>query len=135
LKPKRIFDYIILLKLIIWKISQHSRIISHLFYVNLQHCNVSLSFDKIQLTIIKCSQSINLISSVQLKSNMYQFMWNMFRYMSFHPQNSRSFKPFQQKIMFKSCFNIISIPCFSHISIVSFHVSTFYQFQRNMLGY
>ncbi len=34
-----------------------------------------------------------------MKSNPYQFMWNMFWYIefSFHPRNSKSFKLFQQK--------------------------------------
>jgi hypothetical protein len=98
------------------------------FLFELQHCNVSLSFDKIQLPILKHSQSNNLISYVQLKNNTYQLIWNMFWYTSFRPQNSKSFRPFQHKIMFQSCFNIISISCFSH-------VSTFYQFHRNMLWY
>jgi hypothetical protein len=51
--------------------SQHSAIGSYLLYLNVQHCNVPLSFKKIQLAIVKCSQSINIIFSVQLKSNLY----------------------------------------------------------------
>jgi hypothetical protein len=71
LKPKRIFERIISLEPITWAKLQHSGIGSHLFNLNLQHCNVFLTFNKIQLTIIKCSQNISLISSVQLKSNSY----------------------------------------------------------------
>ncbi len=74
LKPKKIIEGPASSKPIIWGKSQHNCIGSHLFYLNLQHCNVSLSFDKIQLAIVKCSQSINLISNVQLKINPYQFM-------------------------------------------------------------
>ncbi len=94
-KPKRILEHIASLEPIIHEISQHNGIESHLFYLNLQHCNASLSFNKIQLAIVKCLQSISLISNIPLKSNPYQFMWNMFRYTCFHPRNSRSFKPFQ----------------------------------------
>ncbi len=75
-------------------------------------------------------QSISLIFSVQLKSNPYQFMWNMFQYTSICFRNSKSFRPLQQKIMFQSCFNIISVPCFNHVSTVYHpcfnHVSTVY---------
>jgi len=71
-KLEKIFGHPTQPKPITQKKSQHSGIGSHLFYLNLQHCNVSLSFNKIQL--IKCSQSISLISSVQLKSSPYQFM-------------------------------------------------------------
>jgi hypothetical protein len=50
-------------------------------------------------------------------------MWNMFWYTSFYPQNSKSFKPFQQKNMFFSCFNIMLVPCFNHVSaLYQFHV-------------
>jgi hypothetical protein len=34
------------------EIATCSGIRSHLFYLKLQHCNVSLSFNKIQLTIV-----------------------------------------------------------------------------------
>jgi hypothetical protein len=74
LKPERIFEHPITLELITQKKSQHSGIRSHLFYLNLQHCNVLLNFEKIQLVIVKCSQSIVLISSIHLKSSPYQFM-------------------------------------------------------------
>jgi hypothetical protein len=70
-KPKRIFECTILPKPIIQETSQHSGIGSHLFYLNLQNCNVFLSFDKIQLTIVKGLPSISLISNVQLKSSLY----------------------------------------------------------------
>jgi hypothetical protein len=73
-KPKKVLKHLTSLELITWKKSQHNGIGSHLFYLNLQHCNVSLNFDKIQLAIVKCLQNINLISSVQLKINLYQFM-------------------------------------------------------------
>jgi hypothetical protein len=52
-KPKRILECIVSPKLIIWEKSQHSGIGPHLLYLILQHYNVSLSFDKIQLTIVK----------------------------------------------------------------------------------
>ncbi len=64
LKLERILKCIVSPEPIIREKSQHIGIRSHLFYLNLQHCNVSLSFNKIQLTIVKCSQNINLISSV-----------------------------------------------------------------------
>jgi hypothetical protein len=70
-KLERIFEHPALPKPIIREKSQHGGIRSHLFYLNLQHYNVSLNFDKIQLTIVKWSQSINLISSVQLENSMY----------------------------------------------------------------
>jgi len=46
--------------------SQHNGIGSHLFYLNLQHCNVSLSFNKIKLVIVKHLQNIGLIFNVQV---------------------------------------------------------------------
>ncbi len=55
-EPEKIFERLVSLKPIIWEKSQHNGIGSHLFYLNLQHCNVSLNFDKIQLAIVKCSQ-------------------------------------------------------------------------------
>jgi hypothetical protein len=64
LKPERIFERLVLLKPITQEKSQHNGIGSHLFYLNMHHCNVSLDFDKIQLAIVKCSQSISLIFSV-----------------------------------------------------------------------
>jgi hypothetical protein len=70
-KPERIFEHLASLKPIIQEKSQHSGIGSHLFYLNLQHCTISLSFNKIQLTIVKHSHIISLISNVQLKSNPY----------------------------------------------------------------
>jgi len=79
-KLEKIFEHPTSPKPITQKKLQHSGIGSHLFYLNLQHCNVSLSFNKIQLIIVKCLQNISLISSVQLKSSPYQFMWNMFWY-------------------------------------------------------
>jgi hypothetical protein len=82
-KLERIFECCVSLKPITQEKSQHNGIGSHLFYLNLQHGNVSLSFNKISLTIIKCSQRINLIFIVQLKSRPYQFMWNMFWYNEF----------------------------------------------------
>jgi hypothetical protein len=77
-KLDKIFECTILLKPITQEKLQHNGIGSRLFYLNLQPCNVSISFDKIQLAIVKCSQNINLIFNVQLKCNLYQFMWNMF---------------------------------------------------------
>jgi hypothetical protein len=71
LKLKRILKRLVLPKPITQEKLQQSGIRSHLFYLNLQHYNVSLNFDKIQLTIVKRAQSINLIYSVQLKNNMY----------------------------------------------------------------
>jgi hypothetical protein len=70
-KPKRILEHIVSLEPIIWEKSQHSGIESHLFYLNLQHCNVSLSFDNTLLVITKHLQNISLTSHVQLKSNLY----------------------------------------------------------------
>jgi len=49
---ERIFEHLVSSKPITWKKLQHSSIWSHLFKKNLQHCNVSLSFDKIPLTIV-----------------------------------------------------------------------------------
>jgi len=46
-KPKRIFERPALSKPITLDKSQHSGIGSHLFYLNLQHCTISLSFNKI----------------------------------------------------------------------------------------
>jgi hypothetical protein len=46
-KPKRILEHTALLEPIIQEISQHNSIGSHVFYLNMQHCNVSLSFNKI----------------------------------------------------------------------------------------
>ncbi len=104
-KLEKIFECLASPKPITQKKLQHSGIGSHLFYLNLQHYNVSLSFNKVQLIIVKCSQIISLISSVQLKSSPYQFMRNMFLYkIFFDPRNSKSFKLFQQKIMFQSSF-------------------------------
>jgi len=74
------------------------------------------------ITIVKCSHNISLIFHVHLKSSLYQFMWNMFRFTSYRPQNSKNFKPFQQKIMFRSCFNNI-IPCFNILSVPKKHVT------------
>ncbi len=71
LKQEKIFEHTISSEPIIHKKLQHSAIESYLLYLNVQHCNVPLSFKKIQLTIIKCSQSISLIFSVQLKNNPY----------------------------------------------------------------
>ncbi len=71
LKLERILECFALSEPITWEKSQHNGIRSHLFYLNLQYCNVSLNFDKIQLTIVKQSQSINLISSDELKSSLY----------------------------------------------------------------
>jgi hypothetical protein len=48
---------------------QHNGIGPHLLYLNLQHYNVSLSFNKIQLAIVKRSQNIGVIFNVQLKSS------------------------------------------------------------------
>jgi hypothetical protein len=70
-KSKKIFECTTSLKPIIWKKWQHNGIGPHLFYLNLQHCNVSLRFNKIQLTIVKCSQNISLIFNVELKSSLY----------------------------------------------------------------
>jgi len=36
-------------KLIPWGNLQHNSIASHIVYVNLQHCNSSLSFDKVSI--------------------------------------------------------------------------------------
>ncbi len=74
LKQERIFEHLASPKPITWEKSQHSGIGSHLFYLNLKHYNIFKIFDNIQLAIIKCSQSISLITSVQLKTNLYQFM-------------------------------------------------------------
>jgi hypothetical protein len=49
-KPKKILEHLSLLEPMIQEKPQHSG--SHVFYLNMQHCNVSLSFDKIQLTIV-----------------------------------------------------------------------------------
>jgi hypothetical protein len=46
-KLERIFECTISLECIIQEKSQHIGIGSHFFYLNLQHCNVSLSFNKI----------------------------------------------------------------------------------------
>jgi hypothetical protein len=72
-ETRNFFQVPALSKPIIWEKSQHNGIGSHLIYLNLQHCNVSLNFDKIQLVIVKRSQSISLIFNVQLKSSSYQF--------------------------------------------------------------
>jgi len=50
--PKRILEHPILLKLITQEKSQHNGIGSHLFYLNLHHCNVFLSFNNIQFIIV-----------------------------------------------------------------------------------
>jgi len=71
LKPKKILKHTVSLEPMTREISQHGGIGLQLFYLNMQHCNVSLSFDKIKLIIVKHSQNINLIFSVQLKSNPY----------------------------------------------------------------
>jgi hypothetical protein len=47
LKLERIFERLVLLKPITRGKSQHNGIGSRLLYLKLQHCNVSLSFDKI----------------------------------------------------------------------------------------
>ncbi len=52
-KLERIFEHLALSKPITLDKSQHSGIGSHLFYLNLQHCTISLNFNKIQLTIVK----------------------------------------------------------------------------------
>ncbi len=52
LKPERIFKCHALPKPIIQEKPQHSGIGSHLFYLNMQHCNVYLSFNNIQLAIV-----------------------------------------------------------------------------------
>jgi hypothetical protein len=70
-KLERIFEHLALSKPIILDKSQHSGIGSHLFYLNLQHCIISLNFNKIQLTIVKRLHNISLISSAQLKSSPY----------------------------------------------------------------
>jgi hypothetical protein len=112
LKPKSIFESLVLSKPITWENSQHNGIGSHLFYLKLQHRNVSLSFDKIQLTIVKCLQSTSLISNVQLKHvSIYLSIPNIPKVSNFSNKN----------IMSPSYFNILSVPCFSH-------VSTFYHF-------
>ncbi len=49
-KLKKILEHLTLLKPMTQEKSQHNA--SHLFYLNMQHCNVSLSFDKIQLAIV-----------------------------------------------------------------------------------
>ncbi len=67
LKQERIFEHLVSPKPITWEKSQHSGIGSHLFYLNLQHCNVFFNFDNIQFAIVKCSQSISLITSVQFE--------------------------------------------------------------------
>jgi hypothetical protein len=59
LKLERIFKCTTSLEPITWEKLQHDGIGSHLFYFNLQHCNVSLNFDNIQLTIAKHLQSIS----------------------------------------------------------------------------
>ncbi len=46
-KLERIFERHASLKPITWEKSQHNGIGSHLFYLNLQHGNVSLSFNNI----------------------------------------------------------------------------------------
>jgi len=51
-KPKKILEHLALLKPITREKPQHNGIQSHLFYLNMQHCNVSLSFGKIQLAIV-----------------------------------------------------------------------------------
>jgi hypothetical protein len=60
-KPKTILEHPTSLKPITREKSQHCGIGSHLFYLNLQHFNVSLSFVKIQLVIVNRSQSISRI--------------------------------------------------------------------------
>jgi hypothetical protein len=70
LKPKRILERFVTLEPITHEKSQLNGIRSHLFYLNLQHCNVLLSIEKIQLIIVKHSQSIILISNIQLKSSV-----------------------------------------------------------------
>jgi hypothetical protein len=47
LKPEKIFKRATSQELITQEKLSHSGIGSHLFYLNLQHCNVSLSFDNI----------------------------------------------------------------------------------------
>ncbi len=64
LKLKRIHERTALSEPIIQEKPQHNGIGSHLFYLNMQHYNVFLSFNKMQLTIVKHSQSSSLISSV-----------------------------------------------------------------------
>jgi len=119
-KLENIFGHPTQPKPITQKKSQHSGIGSHLFYLNLQHCNVSLSFNKIQL--IKCSQSISLISSVQLKSSPYQFMWNMFWYI-FKKIWSPKFQTFPTK-NHVSIIILNYIPCFYTLSVPKKHVTT-----------
>jgi hypothetical protein len=46
-KPKKVLERPTSLEPITWEKSQHNGIGSHLFYLNLQHCNVSLNFDNI----------------------------------------------------------------------------------------
>lgn len=52
LKLEGILECTISSKPIIWEKLQHNGIGSHIFYLNLQHCNVFLSFDKIQSRIV-----------------------------------------------------------------------------------
>jgi hypothetical protein len=71
LRQERIFEHTASSKPTSQEKSQHNGIGSRLFCLNLQHWNVSLSFENIQLAIVNHSQNINLISNVQLKNNPY----------------------------------------------------------------
>ncbi len=99
LKPKRILERPVTLEPITQEKSQHIGIRSHLFYLNLQHCNVLLSFENIQLIIIKRSQSIILIYNIQLKSSVkHDFIYWVF----FSSPKFQKFQTFPTKIL---CFN------------------------------